>query len=85
MNKSIRQNRRLAKVVVQYSANTFVVKSATFAKRQNGQNSTTFEGSYISGPPIFQEYSYNKINGYYISGIAEIIREGEIATLIIKN
>lgn len=85
MSKSIRQNRRLTKVVVQYSANTFVVKIATFAKRQNGQNSTTFEGSYISGPLIFQEYSYNKINGYYISGTAEITSEDEIVTTTIKN
>ncbi|WP_445737602.1 hypothetical protein [Mariniflexile sp.] len=50
-----------------------------------GQNSTTFEGSYISGPPIFQEFSYNKINGYYISGTAEIANDGEVATTIIKN
>lgn len=50
-----------------------------------GQNSTTFEGSYISGPPIFQEFSYNKINGYYISGTTEIANDGEVATTIIKN
>lgn len=50
-----------------------------------GQSSTTFEGSYISGPPIFQEFSYNKINGYYISGTAEVTNKGDIATTIIKN
>lgn len=50
-----------------------------------GQDATTFEGSYIAGQPIFQEYSYNKINGYYISGTAEITREGEITPTIIKN
>jgi hypothetical protein len=50
-----------------------------------GQNSATFEGSYIPGPPIFQDYSYNKINGYYISGIAEIVNDGEVVTTVIKN
>jgi hypothetical protein len=50
-----------------------------------GQDSYTFEGSYISGPPIFKEFSYNKINGFYISGTTEITREGEIATTIIRN
>lgn len=50
-----------------------------------GQDSYTFEGSYIAGPPIFQEFSYNKINGYYISGTTEIVNDGEVATTIIKN
>jgi hypothetical protein len=50
-----------------------------------GQDSYTYEGSYISGPPIFQEFSYNKINGYYISGTAEVTNEGDIAKTIIKN
>ncbi len=50
-----------------------------------GQDSYTFEGSYIAGPPIFQEFSYNKINDYYISGTTEIVNDGEVATTIIKN
>tara|TARA_R110000868_G_scaffold131361_4_gene341406 strand:+ start:5530 stop:6111 length:582 start_codon:yes stop_codon:yes gene_type:complete len=56
-------------------------KSATY----EGQDTYTFEGSLISGPPIFKEFTYNKVNGYYISGFAEIKNEGEVATIIIKN
>jgi hypothetical protein len=50
-----------------------------------GQDSYTFEGSLISGPPIFQEFSYNKFNGYYISGTAEITREGQLVETTISN
>ncbi len=56
-------------------------KSATY----EGQDSYTFEGSLISGPPIFKEFTYNKVNGYYISGITEIKKQGEVATITIKN
>ena len=50
-----------------------------------GQDSYTFEGSLISGPPIFQEFSYNKFNGYYISGTAVITNEGQLVETIISN
>ncbi|MEZ4970431.1 MAG: hypothetical protein R2814_12400 [Flavobacteriaceae bacterium] len=50
-----------------------------------GQDSYTFEGNLISGPPIFQEFSYNKFNGYYISGTAEITREGQLVEATISN
>lgn len=56
-------------------------KSAIFL----GQDSYTFEGSLISGPPIFQEFSYNKYNGHYISGTAEITREGQLVETTISN
>ncbi|SRX76021.1 hypothetical protein [Aequorivita antarctica] len=50
-----------------------------------GQEAITFEGSYISGPPIFQEYTYNKSRQYHMSGIAEITSDGQTVDVTIKN
>ncbi len=50
-----------------------------------GQEGVTFEGSYISGPPIFQEYTYNKSKQYHMSGIAEITNDGQTVEVIIQN
>ncbi|OBX20939.1 hypothetical protein A9996_18720 [Gelidibacter algens] len=50
-----------------------------------GQESTTFEGSYISGPPIFQEYTYNKFKQHHLAGMVEIDIEGETVQVTIQN
>lgn len=50
-----------------------------------GQDSFTFEGSLISGPPLFKTFTYTKVSGYYISGVTEILNEGDIADVTIKD
>lgn len=50
-----------------------------------GQNTLTWEGGIISGPPITESYTYNKYKRNILSGMITITNEGEAVTATIKD